>query len=83
MPETAESGIMIQCDGVKYVVLVGAEELNLCYCEWLFAITSTHNNPLLHREILVSLNIEKININLTSFSHDFIYYLSLKYDINV
>ena len=54
-----ESEIAIKCSGRRYMLLVNSEEFYLCYCEWLFAIT-TRNNPLLHREIIVSLNIEKL-----------------------
>ena len=62
MSKAMSNKVAIICDGVKYVVLTeSAEEQHLCYCEWLFEIT-THSNPLLEREILVSLYIENLTL---------------------
>ena len=38
-----ESEIAIKCSGRRYTLLVNSEEFYLCYCEWLFAITTEEN----------------------------------------
>ena len=60
------SGIVIKCGGDCFPVRV-------CYCEWLLLL-DPEEHSLLYREFAVSLNTD-----LTSVSHDSIYYSSLKY----
>ena len=77
-----ENRIVIQCTGDKQRVRVDNEDLHMCYCEWILAI-SARSNPLLEREIEVSLYIE----NLTLTYHLIVTILyersPLNYDINV